>query len=68
MYNHHGPFLLSWISLNPAWISNCIHHNVWNEITHPFPNFKSTIVEVWEWISDFILHFPMRAITCWDLG
>ena len=23
----------------PAWISNYIHYNVWEEITYPFPNF-----------------------------
>ena len=41
----------------PTWISNDIHHYVWDEITYPFPNFNSTTVEVWEWISNFIPHF-----------
>ena len=27
---------------------------VWDEITHPFPNFNGCAVEVWEWISNFI--------------
>ena len=30
-------------------------NNVWDEITYPFPNFNGTAVEVWEWISNFIL-------------
>ena len=38
------------------------------EITYPFPNFNGANVEVWEWISDFILHIIMGVITypCWD--
>ena len=27
---------------------------VWDEITHPLPNFNGATVEVWEWISNFI--------------
>ena len=34
-----GPLLLTWIS-------NYIHHNVWDEITYPFLNFNSATVEV----------------------
>ena len=30
----------------PAWISNYIHYNVWDEITFPFPNFNGSTVEV----------------------
>ena len=26
----------------------------WDEIIHPFPNFNDAIVEVWEWIDNFI--------------
>ena len=26
---------------------------MWDDITYPFPNFNSTTVEVWEWISKF---------------
>ena len=36
------------------WMSNYINHKVGDEITYPFPNFNSTAVEVWEWISNFI--------------
>ena len=39
---------------NPAWISNYIHYNVWDEITYPFLKFNSATVEVQEWISNFI--------------
>ena len=33
------------------------------EITYPLPNFNGTTVEVWEWISNFIPHFPVHVIT-----
>ena len=32
--------------LGPAWISNYIIYNVWDEITYPFLNFNGTTVEV----------------------
>ena len=38
--------------LIPAWISNCIHYKVCDEITNLFPNFN----EIWERISNFITH------------
>ena len=31
-----------------------IHYKLYNEITHPFPNFNGATVEVLEWISNFI--------------
>ena len=30
--------------------------NLWDEITHPFPNLNGRTDDVWEWISNFILH------------
>ena len=52
-----------------------VHNNhmlskVWDEITYPFPNFNGFTVEVWEWVSNFILQFIMGVITCpyWDLS
>ena len=36
---------------------------VWDEIINPFQNFNGCIVEVWEWISNFIPHFIMDEIT-----
>ena len=33
------------------------------EITNPFPNFNGGTVEVWEWISNFILHFIIDVTT-----
>ena len=33
-------------TLIPAWISNYIHYNVWDEITYPFLNFNGATVEV----------------------
>ena len=68
------PFANKW-SLIPAWISNHIyyydemldtayhiHHNMWDEITYPFPNFNGYAVEVWEWIGNFTQHFIMDVI------
>ena len=64
-----GPHLLTWINLFPAWISNSMHCNMLDEITYPFPNFNGSTVEVWEWISNFILHFTGHVINypCWGL-
>ena len=54
--------------VTPAWISNHMSNEVWDEITYPFPNFNGCTVEVWEWKSNFIPHFIMDVITypCWD--
>ena len=42
-----GPLLLTCgLTLIPAWISNYIHYNVWDEITYPFLNFNGATVEV----------------------
>ena len=30
----------------PAWISNCIHYNIWDEIIYPFKNINGATVEV----------------------
>ena len=43
-------------TLIPAWMSNYIHYNMWDEITYPFPNFNNATVEVWKWISNFTPH------------
>ena len=34
-----------------------------DEITHQSPNFNRCTVEVWEWISDVVLHFIGHVIT-----
>ena len=64
---YHGSMLRTIIH---AWISNHIHYNAWDEMTHPFPNFNGTTVEVWEWISNFIPHFTGHEICylCWDFS
>ena len=41
-----GPFYQHGLTLIPAWISNYIHYNVWDEITYPFLNFNGATVEV----------------------
>ena len=50
-----------------TWIGNYIHNEEWDEIIYPFPNFKGTIIEVWEWINDFIPLLTGHVITypCW---
>ena len=58
------PLLLTWINLNPAWISNYVHNKLWDEITYPFSNFNGGIVEVWKCISNFSPQFTGRVITC----
>ena len=57
------PFHKHGLTLIPAWISDHMPSKVWDEITYPFPNFNGTTVEVWVWISNFILHFMMGVIT-----
>ena len=63
-----GPFYLCGLTLIPAWISNHIHYNVWDEVTYPFTNFNREVIEVWGWICNFIPHFAGHVITypCWD--
>ena len=41
-----GPFYYRGLTLIPAWISNYIHYEVWDEITYPFLNFNGATVEV----------------------
>ena len=43
--------------------SNYMLRKVWDEITHPFPNFNGCTVEVLEWITNSIPHFIMDVIT-----
>ena len=57
-----GALLLTRINSISAWINNHMPCKVWDEPTGPFTNFNST-VEVWEWISKFIPHFMIDAIT-----
>ena len=40
-----------------VWISNHMLHEVWNDITYPFPNFNGCTVEIWQFISDFTSNF-----------
>ena len=56
------------LTLILAWISNYIHHNVWDDIAYPFPNFNRGSVGVWKWISNFTQHFIRSVITYpyWD--
>ena len=31
-----------------------LYHNVWDEITYPFPNINDIAFEVWKWITKVI--------------
>ena len=52
-----APFTNLLLTLIPAWISNNIHYEKWDEITYPFLNFNTYTVEVLEWINNFTPHF-----------
>ena len=63
-FHEHGLTLTS-----PPWISNYIHYKMRDEITDPLPNFNNFVVEVWEWISNFIPHFTGHDVItypCWE--
>ena len=55
--------------LIPAWSSDYIYHNVWDNIDYKFPNVDSATVEVWERSSN-ITHFTGQGVTypCWGLN
>ena len=57
----HGPLLLT--SLIPAWPTNYMPIERWNEINYPFPNFNDITVEVWEQISNLSPYFILDVIT-----
>ena len=61
--NARGPFYGQGLTSIPAWIKSYMSSKVWGEIIYPFPNFNSCTIEVWKWISNFIPHFIMDAIT-----
>ena len=63
-----GHFYKHELSLIPAWISNYVRYNMWDEIAYPFQNFSDFTVEVWELISNYFPHFPGHVVTypCWD--
>ena len=41
-----APFYWHGLTLIPAWISNHIHYEMYDEITYPFLNFNGATVEV----------------------
>ena len=57
-----GVFLLTQINSNAIMDTQSHADEVWYEITYPFPNFNGYIVEVWEWISNFIPYFILDVI------
>ena len=62
--------LLTWINLTPAWISNHILREAWDEITYPFKNVDGCSAYISEFNStnDLLPQFKMDVITYpwWD--
>ena len=46
-----------------ASLSNYIIYNVWDEFIDSFPIVNGEAVEIWEWVSNFLLHFTGHVIT-----
>ena len=42
----YGPFYEHGLTFIPAWISNYIHYEMWDEITYPFLNVNGATVEI----------------------
>ena len=57
-----APFTKHDLTSIPVWISDYIHHKVWDEITYPFPNFNGATVVIWGWIRNFDPHFTGHVI------
>ena len=68
MYSHliHEHILCSWLfcyigcrtdpyGLLLTWLNDHIHYQVYDGITYPFQIFNVAVVEVLEWINNFIL-------------
>ena len=56
------PVLLLCINCIPAWITNCMPSEAWDEVIHSFPNCNGATIEVWElmsMISNYSPHFIM---------
>ena len=58
-----GPFLPTWINFNLVCISNHIASKMWDAIAYPSLDFNVAIIEVWEWISNFIPNDIMDVVT-----
>ena len=43
-HTFQGLFGYYWLFLIPAWINHHVHHNAWDEITCPLPNFNGYTV------------------------
>ena len=37
------PFYWHGLTLIPAWIGNCMHYTIWDDITYPFHNFNGAV-------------------------
>ena len=68
MLERPGSILLAWHGLNStsALANNNIHYKVWDEITHLFPNFNGTAIDVWEshtlMIYDYLIMLGFKLI------
>ena len=64
----NDPLLLTWINLNLSMVITSIIKCGLKLFIHSQTSTFNCIVEVWEWISNFISHFTGHVITypCWD--
>ena len=64
-----GLFYKHGLTLISTWKGNRLPSKVWDNITHPYPNFNGCTVEVWEWLLLLLcycdMHAPPRYKTPW---
>ena len=56
------PFYYHGLTLIPIWISNYIHHKVWDEIVYPFPNFYCCYHCSFE-MDNYLLHWKCDNVS-----
>ena len=63
-----GGLLSNMVKLYPSMDKELYPLSMWDEITCPSSNFNGVAIEVWEWISKFILRYTghMHDYLCWN--
>ena len=70
-WNTLGALLITRLTLIPIWISNYIHHKIWNEIMHLFPNFNicsgmdKKFHPTVNWVCGFLFMLGLKLIHIW---
>ena len=60
--DYWGPFYSHVLTLIPAWMSNYINYDVWDEIAYPFQNFNGATI-MWFTIMCSLTKFELNWIT-----